>query len=212
MGRIDACISASTSLYPQCDFVTPLRADVKLGKCKSVITVLLDTGATGGNYIDHVLAQELCGKEGISPVQLVRDKGTRAFNGAQGETITHQILVRLEAKDHVEHLCPLQITTLGSERVILGNAWLRANRVVLLPHKDDYYFDTEEVRKTVTEKLAPTAQPAATATEVQKPELREKKPRPPAARICAISATAFEEEAQKAESAIFAIALDDLTG
>jgi hypothetical protein len=49
----------------------PLVKTVYIGNTRIPIETLMDSGALGGNYVNHETAQLICVKEGISPVALV---------------------------------------------------------------------------------------------------------------------------------------------
>jgi hypothetical protein len=56
---------------------------------------LIDTGATGGNFVDDRTAQRICEVEGISPIALSRPKPVKGYNRLLDPLITHAIYPRL---------------------------------------------------------------------------------------------------------------------
>ena len=52
---------------------------------------LMDSGATGGSFVNAVDAQRICEIENISPIQLIKPKNIEGFNGAAAPTVTHAI-------------------------------------------------------------------------------------------------------------------------
>lgn len=102
------------------DLDTPFVIPCQLGKKQTVVHSLVDTGATGGNFIDEKTAQQICELEGIAPIALVKPKALRGFDGRPAPSITHAIFPRLHVQDHAEDLSPLLITKLGHHPIIIS--------------------------------------------------------------------------------------------
>jgi hypothetical protein len=56
---------------------------------------LVDTRARGGNFIDVKVAQMICEKEGISPMELVRPRLVLGYDGREGHQITYILYLPL---------------------------------------------------------------------------------------------------------------------
>jgi hypothetical protein len=62
-----------------------------------IIEVFIDTGATGGNFIDIKIAQRICETEQIEPLRLLRPKIVQRYDGKENcAKITHAIYSRLQ--------------------------------------------------------------------------------------------------------------------
>ena len=79
-GQLVSRISASSPSYGF-DPDEPLLKTCIIGKTRIEIEALLDSGANGGNYVNHETAQLICEKEGISPVKLTRAKCVNSYTG-----------------------------------------------------------------------------------------------------------------------------------
>ena len=112
----------------------------RIGKSQIKAIALIDTGATGGNFINAVDAQRICEIENISPVELLKPRPIQGFDGTAAPPITHAIYPRLQVNNHVEDLCPLFITRLGTHSLILGKAWMKQHGVVLDMISDNILF------------------------------------------------------------------------
>jgi hypothetical protein len=68
---------------------------VYIGNTRIPIEALMDSGALGGNYVNHETAQLICVKEGISPVALVRKKEVTGYDGVPGPSVEYVIYLKL---------------------------------------------------------------------------------------------------------------------
>jgi len=68
----------------------------RIGKSQIKAIALINTGATGGNFINAVDAQRICEIENISPVELLKPRPIQGFDGTSAPPITHAIYPRLQ--------------------------------------------------------------------------------------------------------------------
>jgi hypothetical protein len=122
---------AASSSGSAFDFDEPFAELCTIGKNQLKFYGLIDTGATGGNFVDKQTAQLICEREGIEALPLSQPKAVKGYNGQPGPSITHAIFPRLCVKDHTEDLCPFLITQLGNRPLILGKAWMKKHGAVL---------------------------------------------------------------------------------
>jgi hypothetical protein len=185
-----------------------------IGKSKVKAQALIDTGATGGNFINAVDAERICEIEGISPVELLKPRPIQGFDGAAAPPITHAIYPCLQVQDHIEYQCPLFITTLGKHSLILGKAWMKQHGVVLDMINDAIWFTGGHC----THKGAPDQTLEAQKQE-QKPQLETQasKAKIPAVRknttptfIAMIGAAPFRFLSKQAEVQVFAVNMRDI--
>jgi hypothetical protein len=99
---------------------------------------LLDTGATGGSYVDEDFAKRICEENGIGYVELPRPRPVKGYNGDQGRDITHAIFPKVDIQGHVDNVL-LYITRLH-QPVILGKSWMAKHGVVLDMTTDLVHF------------------------------------------------------------------------
>lgn len=109
----------------------------------------MDSGATGGSFVNADDAKRICEIENISPIQLLKPKNIKGFNGATAPLVTHAIYPRLRIGDHVESLCPLFITTLGKHSIILGKAWMKQHGVLLDMVNDRVMFTKDHCQHSI---------------------------------------------------------------
>jgi hypothetical protein len=98
----------------------------------------LDTGATGGSYVDEDFAKRICEENGIGYVELPRPRPVKGYNGDQGRDITHAIFPKVDIQGHVDNVL-LYITRLH-QPIILGKSWMAKHGVVLDMTTDLVYF------------------------------------------------------------------------
>lgn len=92
---------------------------------------MIDSGSDGYGFIDPVTAQKVCETLGIAPIELVKYRMARGYNGGKGTPITHAIYPRLTIGSHSESLAPLMITPLANHPIILGRPWLIKHGVII---------------------------------------------------------------------------------
>jgi len=112
----------------------------RIGKLQIKAIALINIGATSGNFINSVNAQRIYEIKNISPVKLLKPRPIQGFNGTAAPPITYAIYPRLQVNDHVEDLCLLFITRLGTHSLILGKAWMKQHSVVLDLISDNILF------------------------------------------------------------------------
>jgi hypothetical protein len=144
-----ARIAASSSALGL-DLDVPFTTTCRISRSQIKAIALIDTGATGGNFINAVDAQRICELEDFSPVELLKPRPIQGFDGTAAPPITHAIYPRLQVKKHVEDLCPLFITRLGNHSLILGTAWMKQHGVVL-----DLITDTISLQEDIARTLVP---------------------------------------------------------
>jgi hypothetical protein len=117
----------------------PFTVDVTLGSLGKIFRspALIDTGATGMAFIDESLVPELCERFGIQPVPLSKPKPIRSYDGTPGrKPITHALYTSVTIQEHKDGMVPLLITRLGQHKIIIGNPWLKRNRILVDPAND----------------------------------------------------------------------------
>ena len=69
----------------------PFTVDVALGRRGRTFKGLVDTGASGGNFIDKKVAQQLYDddEQGIGIIELPHPRRVRGYDGRRGPDITH---------------------------------------------------------------------------------------------------------------------------
>ena len=101
-----------------------------VGRNGTILRTLIDTCASGGNFIDKTTAQALCQQEGIQPWKLPNPIALKAFNDADAPDITYSITLPLQVGHHKEDSCELLITNLGHNQMILGIGWMKKHGCV----------------------------------------------------------------------------------
>ena len=101
-----------------------------VGRNRTILRTLIDTCASGSNFIDKTTAQALCQQEGIRPWKLPNPIALKAFNDADAPAITCSITLPLQVGHHKEDSCELLITNLGHNQMILGIGWMKKHGCV----------------------------------------------------------------------------------
>lgn len=99
---------------------------------------MIDTGSTGYCFVDTLTAQKICDSCKIAPIDLIKQKEVKGYDGRRGKTITQAIYPRLTIQNHTESCTPMLITELGQQAVILGKPWMRKHGV-------SYHGDSDSV-------------------------------------------------------------------
>jgi hypothetical protein len=141
--------------------VQPFSALCVVGRNKTILRTLIDTCASGGNFIDEKTAHQLCQLEEIQPHQLQTPIALRAFNNTQAPAITHSITMPLRVGHHYEEDCQLLITNLGHNQMILGIEWMKTHGCIPNPttsklmfiggfygHPGAPHLETDEAKET----------------------------------------------------------------
>jgi formylmethanofuran dehydrogenase subunit E len=145
----------------------PFITNCTIGKSNWNTTALVDTGATGYAFVSHGAAQRICQAERIAPVELLRPKPLRGFDGKTANPITHAIYPRLRIGNHEQSACPMFIADLGQHDIILGRPWMKQHKVLLDMGKDELTFKCNCRRK----------QSLVAVTQIlQKPKTQESTP------------------------------------
>ena len=184
-----------------------------IGKSRIKKQALIDTGATGGNFVNTIDAEQICEIEGIAPVKLLRPRYVRGFNGETAPPITHAIYPQLQVQGHTEYQCPLFITALGTHSLILGKAWMKQHGVVLDMIHDGIWFTGGHC----THKGAPP-KTLELESKDKLQDIQERTNTAPASQtrkadtvsIAQIGAAPFRYLLRKADTQVFALQLQDL--
>jgi hypothetical protein len=99
---------------------------------------LIDTGATGGSYVDSNFAKQVCSDNGIDYIELPRPRPVRGYDGNKGKDITHAIFPKLNIQGHIDNVL-LYVTQLH-QPVILGKSWMAKHGVLLDMTTDSIHF------------------------------------------------------------------------
>jgi hypothetical protein len=168
---------------------------------------LMDSGATGGSFVNAVDAKRICEIENISPIKLIKPKNIEGFNGAAAPIVTHAIYPRLQIRDHVESLCPLFITTLGKHSIILGKAWMKQHGVMLDMVNDQVIFTKGHCQHTTPTNTQETACPQVDS-KIQ--ELVSEPLRTNPCSIAMIGAAPFNMLRKQKGAEVFAVSFKDI--
>jgi hypothetical protein len=90
---------------------------------------MIDIDVTEYAFVDESVAQSLCEILKIEPVQLIKKRLVRAYDGRKDQVITHAIYPKMTIQGHIESLTSMLITKLGQQALILEKPWMRKHEV-----------------------------------------------------------------------------------
>jgi len=79
----------------------------------------------------------------IAPIDLIKPKPLKGFNGKKARAITQAIFPNLSFQDYTETLYYLYITDLGEHPIILGKPWMNKYGVILDMATDTIRFPSQ---------------------------------------------------------------------
>lgn len=88
------------------------------------ILALPDSGAHGFCFLNRAITSNICSKLGITPIALPKPITPKGYNGVKGRIITHFIVTTLRIDGYTLKKIPFLILDLGSQDIILGDAWM----------------------------------------------------------------------------------------
>ena len=100
-------------------------------KNKYIIKTMIDNGSDGYRFVDPITAQEICETLGIEPVELIKYRSAKRYDGKIGPSITHVIYSKMIIGQHTESLAALMITSLVNHPEILRRPWMMKHDVII---------------------------------------------------------------------------------
>ena len=98
---------------------------------KYEIKVMIDSGSDDYEFIDFVIAHEICETFECAPVELIKYRMAKEYDGRTDSFIIHVIYFRMKIGPHTENLAALMITFLVNHSVILGRPWMIKHEIII---------------------------------------------------------------------------------
>ena len=136
----------------------PIIEKCTLGN-KYITKAMIDSGSDGYGFVDPTTAQEICETLGIEPVELVKYRTAKGYDGKIGPSITHAIYPRMTIRQHTESLAALMITPLANHPVILRRPWMMKHGVIIDAAAEKYGESIIKWRKNHCDHLGAPGRP-----------------------------------------------------
>ena len=98
---------------------------------KYEIKIMIDNDSDDYEFIDFVIAYEICETLECASVKLIKYRMTKKYDERTNSFITHVIYFKMKINLHIENFVALMITFLINHSVILRRPWMIKHEIII---------------------------------------------------------------------------------